>query len=181
MFGIAYSWDNLARVESVECNSAEDVRTLFKRYRKPIKTPIVKLEKISIISLIKCRAKKIEIFLPPAEIWPPEYISPDGKFTHDPIKRMAFQIECPSGRILREVCKKHNLTLKELREKIRTHKVVYARHEAMYRLRRETTFSFPMITRVVGLTDHTSSIHGVRAHARRKLAAWRERQKAHTS
>jgi hypothetical protein len=92
-------------------------------------------------------------------------------------RRPAFQdIIVPSSsastwnhvrRILHEVSVKHGVTIVDICSKRRPLHLVTARHEACYRLRHETTWSYPRIGTILGGRDHTTIIHGVRKHAKR--------------
>lgn len=66
--------------------------------------------------------------------------------------------------IVREVCAKHCLTKSELMSDRRARNLVAARHEAMYRMSKETTMSLPAIGRRMGHKDHTTVLHGIRRH-----------------
>lgn len=70
--------------------------------------------------------------------------------------------------IVMEVAKKHKITLPEITGRQRQHKIVLARHEAFYRLKTETPLSLPEIGRKMGGRDHTSVLHGYRAHMKRE-------------
>lgn len=67
----------------------------------------------------------------------------------------------------------HNITVTALKSQCRIRKIAWARQEACWRLRNLTyldgrpRLSFPRIAQLVGLTDHTTVIHAVRAHAKR--------------
>jgi hypothetical protein len=69
--------------------------------------------------------------------------------------------------ILAEVCEKHGIDWLDLASDRRSTPIVRARHEAMYRMRHETTMSLPAIGRKMGGRDHTTVLHGVRKHAER--------------
>lgn len=69
--------------------------------------------------------------------------------------------------ILRETTRKHNVSIEDICSKRRSYSIVLARHEACYRLRDETTLSYPQIGTVLGDRDHTTVMHGVRKHAER--------------
>lgn len=69
--------------------------------------------------------------------------------------------------ILQEVALKHDLTLLQLKAHRRHRRIIHARQEAMYRLYDETCMSLPRIAKFVGGFDHTTVLHGCRAHARR--------------
>lgn len=70
------------------------------------------------------------------------------------------------GRIIREVAAKYGRTVDELTGPLRWRSIAWARQEAMFRLRNETTLSYPDIGRRLN-RDHTTILHGVRAHAKR--------------
>ena len=70
-------------------------------------------------------------------------------------------------RIVMEVCEKHNVSPTEICSEHRSQRIVVARMEACYRLRKETTWSLPRIGKFLGGRDHTTILHGVRKHAAR--------------
>lgn len=72
--------------------------------------------------------------------------------------------------IIRDVCVKHGLTKTELLSARRMRTLVVARHEAMYRMSKETSMSLPMIGRRLGGRDHTTVLHGIRKYTA-KLSA----------
>lgn len=69
--------------------------------------------------------------------------------------------------IMREVAARHGLTVAQMLSKRRTRPLVHARHEVMWEARRRTALSYPHIAELMGFKDHTSIIHGERAHAKR--------------
>ena len=69
--------------------------------------------------------------------------------------------------IVRQVCAKHGLHIDDLTGPRRSKKVSYPRQEAMYRMRMETPLSYPAIGARLGDRDHTTVMHGVKAHAKR--------------
>lgn len=73
--------------------------------------------------------------------------------------------------IIRDVCEKHTVTRGELLGHQRQQRIVIARHEAMYRMKRETTMSLPAIGRRLGGKDHSTVINAVRKHQQRMEAA----------
>lgn len=80
----------------------------------------------------------------------------------------------PLHKIIAEVAKKYALTYVDLISRRRTRKLVWPRQEAMWRCLKETTASYPEIGRAIGGRDHTTVIHGVRAHeARMGGTEWR--------
>lgn len=69
-------------------------------------------------------------------------------------------------RIAAEVSERYNLSVKEMTSPSRSRRVVMARNEAFWRIREETTLSFPQIGMKFG-RDHTTVLHGYRQHAKR--------------
>lgn len=69
------------------------------------------------------------------------------------------------------------VTRKDIKSLSRVHRIAHARHEVMWCLREMKwddgvcRYSLPGIARALGLKDHTSVYHGVRAHARRLAAS----------
>lgn len=77
-------------------------------------------------------------------------------------------IEPISWRVIAaEVCKKHGISFATLISKRRPADVCEARHEFFWRCRQETTLSLPQLGARCGGRDHTTVLHGVRAHERR--------------
>ncbi len=68
--------------------------------------------------------------------------------------------------ITKSVAVKHRLTVNDIKGPFRRKEIVEARHEAFYRLRTETTMSYPAIGRFLGGKDHTTVLNGVSKHAR---------------
>ena len=69
--------------------------------------------------------------------------------------------------IIRECAAEAGLPVAALKSASRKQVIVNARHKAMYRIRTETTFTLPQIGRFFGNRDHTTVLHGCRAHAAR--------------
>lgn len=69
--------------------------------------------------------------------------------------------------ILAAVAFKHGVSVNDLKAKRRDKIAARARHEAMWRVKKKTLFSFPKIGRVFGGRDHTTVLHGVRKHEER--------------
>lgn len=72
--------------------------------------------------------------------------------------------------IIRDICKKYEIHLADLMSIRRDRATVRARHEAMYRMRVETTMSMPEIGRRLGGRDHTTVLHGIKQHTKRMEA-----------
>jgi len=71
------------------------------------------------------------------------------------------------AQIIREVAQKNAMSVEAMLSRGRAQTGVYARQEAMYRLRKETTLSLSQIARALGGFDHTTVLHGVAAHEAR--------------
>jgi chromosomal replication initiator protein len=86
--------------------------------------------------------------------------------------RYWFWMDAPvfPGDIIKEVAARHDLTVEELKSTSRARRLAWPRQEAMYELRMRTKLSYPQIARFLGLTDHTTALHGVKAHKRRQKA-----------
>ncbi|UJW87909.1 helix-turn-helix domain-containing protein [Devosia sp. SL43] len=69
--------------------------------------------------------------------------------------------------IIDQVCVKHDITRGELLSSRRARPIVAARHEAMYRMSKETSMSLPAIGRRLGDKDHTTVLSGIRRHEER--------------
>jgi hypothetical protein len=70
--------------------------------------------------------------------------------------------------ILREVAQEHGLTVAALTGQGRSRHIAWPRQEAYYRAFTECPhLSYPEIARRIGGRDHTTVLHGVRAHCER--------------
>lgn len=69
--------------------------------------------------------------------------------------------------IVDAVATKHCLTRVQILSTNRQRSISHPRHEAMYELRKRTNMSLAQIGRVFGGMDHTSIVHGIRAHTAR--------------
>lgn len=79
----------------------------------------------------------------------------------------ALAVKHPATVILEEVATKHGLTVEDIKGPSRKRYVARARQEAMWQMRQRTRLSFPEIARRCGRGDHTTAIHGVKAHEAR--------------
>jgi len=76
--------------------------------------------------------------------------------------------------VAQEVAERHRLTLNDLTGSSRRRPFVRPRQEAMYEMMRvqnadgEWRWSTPQIGMLLGGRDHTTVLHGMRAHAKRK-------------
>lgn len=73
-------------------------------------------------------------------------------------------IDRPGLAIMREVCAKYGVTLKDVLSRRRTGKIALPRQEIMWRLRHETPASLPQIGRMLH-RDHTSVLYGIRRYS----------------
>jgi len=69
--------------------------------------------------------------------------------------------------ILIEVAREKGFTLAEMRSDRKNRKLAAARQKAMWRMKKETSLSFPRIGQLLGGRDHTTILHGVRSHEAR--------------
>lgn len=67
-------------------------------------------------------------------------------------------------RIIDDVAGAYGLTAVDLTGDRKVRHFIAPRHEAFWRVRNETGFSFPQIGKFFGGRDHTSIMHGVRKH-----------------
>jgi chromosomal replication initiation ATPase DnaA len=65
------------------------------------------------------------------------------------------------------VVNEHGVSLGEMQSKSRVQKIVNARHHLMYLLRTEGDWSLKRIGFAIGGRDHSTCIHGIRAHQKR--------------
>lgn len=72
--------------------------------------------------------------------------------------------------IAADVAQAHRLTLDDLRQPTHARRIAWPRQEAMAAIRATGRYSYPQIGRFFGM-DHTSVIHGVRAHKARTAQA----------
>lgn len=82
----------------------------------------------------------------------------------DPLDEPPLVLRSKWKQIVTEVCAKHNIGRVEILSRTRRYAVVHARHEAMWRMRAETTLSLPEIAKRLGGLDHTTVLHGIRRH-----------------
>lgn len=74
--------------------------------------------------------------------------------------------------ILSETAAKHGVNPAFILTPYRWRKLAHARHEAMYRARMELGLSYPKLG-VLFARDHSTCLHGVRAHELRDTRAFR--------
>ena len=87
--------------------------------------------------------------------------------TRQAMPRARMEIRQHWRAILREVAEKHGVRTDDLTGPRRSKGISHPRQEAMYRMRMETPLSYPAIGARLGDRDHTTCMHGVKAHARR--------------
>lgn len=68
--------------------------------------------------------------------------------------------------VLQEVSEEYGVSIEALKSAKRAAALVRARQAACYRMRAETRLSLPQIGRALGGRDHTTVLHGCRAHAK---------------
>lgn len=71
----------------------------------------------------------------------------------------------PGDAIIKHMAFKHGLPVSAIYGKGRSKPVVIARHEAMYRMRSQLGYSFPLIGKILGGRDHATVLNGVQKHA----------------
>lgn len=74
------------------------------------------------------------------------------------------------GDVLAEVCREYNLSPSDLKGPSRRRQVAWPRQDFMVRSYALGHLSLPQIGRFLGGRDHTTVLHGVRAHAARQAA-----------
>lgn len=95
------------------------------------------------------------------------YAAPIG-----PIKDPKRPVPCLTDyeiakRILRVVSNRHQVSQVDVCSERRQEAFVHARQEAMWMIKNATSWSLPRIGRFLGGRDHTTVLHGIRAHAKR--------------
>ena len=96
------------------------------------------------------------------DISPPVDVAPEA-----PVEMAtAMQVPLRWKIILREVASKYKISASDITSHRRDGATVLARHEFCYRMRHETDVTLPQIGRWIK-RDHTTVLHGVRAHAAR--------------
>ncbi|XAI96573.1 putative chromosomal replication initiator protein DnaA [Microcystis phage Mae-JY35] len=72
--------------------------------------------------------------------------------------------------IMARICKVMGIHPQEILSERRHRQIVKARHAIMYWATRQTRFSMPQIGQRLGGRDHTTILHGVAAHRKRRAA-----------
>jgi len=144
----------------IELKTAEDLYEHYKNVRK-------RIEEASRAAAIKNGVIALPIKkLPPVE---QHAVSEEASSEEAPV----IPLEPPkhlseAQKIMYEVAVKHGIRLEDLRSPIRIKRFVLARHEAMWEIRRQRPgLSLPQIGRLFGGRDHTTILHGIRAHQER--------------
>jgi chromosomal replication initiation ATPase DnaA len=70
-------------------------------------------------------------------------------------------------RIATEIARQHGFTFRQMISPRRCQTLALARQHAMWELDRRTSLSLPQIGKLLGGRDHTTVLHGIRAHAAR--------------
>lgn len=99
---------------------------------------------------------------------PPAPVAPTEQAIQDAESISALKAGAPRWkRILHEVAEKHGLGVMDLISSSRSRNVVFARQEAIFRLRMETSLSLPQIGRRLGGKDHTTVLHSIKRYLHR--------------
>jgi hypothetical protein len=143
------SWENLARVEAVECRTAGDVKALARRYAHlSTKTPVVHLAQ-----------ETPEI---PAEVAPKPIPIVIRNFPIEPVCPVTGTAIITMSAINFAVCKFYRVSFADLIAHGRTHRIVRPRQVAMYLTRHLTILPLTYIGKRMGGRDHTTVLSGVR-------------------
>ncbi|MFZ2252668.1 MAG: helix-turn-helix domain-containing protein [Minisyncoccia bacterium] len=78
---------------------------------------------------------------------------------------------CTMAGILQEVAQMYDVTVEDLKGECRSHWIVHPRQHAMHMMVKTGRFSLPQIGRFLGGRDHTTVLHGYRAHEKRTASA----------
>lgn len=84
----------------------------------------------------------------------------------------ARELAGPPRMIVHEVATKYGLKTSDLTGPSTKRSVTIPRQEAMFRIRHERGLSLPAVGQIFGGRDHTTILHGIRAHETR--LAWAE-------
>lgn len=79
------------------------------------------------------------------------------------IERRLARVLPAADKVLDETCAKYSVSKDSILAQVRFPEIVAPRQEVMWRLRTELGCSFPVIAKFLG-RDHTTIMHGVRAH-----------------
>lgn len=101
--------------------------------------------------------------------WSPPRVRADQNPAHTRAQA-SIALSGPSREIIHRVATQYGMTTADLIGPARSRWFAFARHEAMYRVRKERNLSLPAIGRIFGGRDHTTVLHGIRCHEDR--AAW---------
>lgn len=74
---------------------------------------------------------------------------------------------CTMAGILQDVAEMYDVTVEDLKGQGRSYWISHPRQHAMFMMVKTGKFSLPQIGRFLGGRDHTTVLHGYRAHARR--------------
>jgi chromosomal replication initiation ATPase DnaA len=69
--------------------------------------------------------------------------------------------------IAKAIAKIHRVSFTDLVSQRRHQNIVHARQHAMWEIRQRTKLSLPQIGKILGDRDHSTILHGIRAHAKR--------------
>jgi chromosomal replication initiation ATPase DnaA len=93
---------------------------------------------------------------------------------------VALQAErFPPERIVQAVADAHGVTVDDLLSRCRISALAYARHHAVWELRRRRLdLSYPLIARALRRVDHTTAIHSYRTFNAAVLKGWYKAHRA---
>ena len=101
---------------------------------------------------------------PPAMLWPPRKAAGGARCGLLPLHG------CPrptAAHLAQRIAAIRGVSLADLRSPSRQRAVAWPRQELMWALRCTAGWSLPRIGRYLGGRDHTTVLHGIRAHAKR--------------
>lgn len=115
----------------------------------------------------RLNAAPVKIAPPPAPVpvaspapWQRDWL----KIASPPERLKAFEVSARAKSIIAETCLKHGVSREDIMADRRQAKIVRARFEAMWRLKKETPWSYPRIGKFMGDRDHTTVLNACRKH-----------------
>lgn len=93
--------------------------------------------------------------------------APLSLWRHDVWDTAGAVVRWTMARIATDVARRHGITVDQLRGVRRCQALSRARQEAMHLMMQMGTVSSTQVGRFLGGRDHTTILHGVKAHARR--------------
>ena len=108
-------------------------------------------------------APRLVVVQPPP---PPETARPAYLYAY-PIGPKFPKSRMSVTEILEEVALKHGISVDTILQKSRKQELAHARQEAMYTMALRTNLSYPAMGSFLGGMDHTTVLHGIKAHCNR--------------